>query len=630
MRWLAPLAVLLLFSTGCGHTEAAGRRVIVLGVDGMDPQFLEAHWDALPNLARLRREGDFRPLATSIPPQSPVAWSSFITGLDPGGHGIFDFIHRNPATRMPFSSMAETLGPSHTVTLGPYEIPLSGGGVRSLRKGTPFWRTLSAHGVRTSVIRMPVNFPPAECHLGESLSGMGTPDMQGSFGTFTFFTDDPAEARKQVPGGRIEHVKLEGSRVVLRIPGPANGLRRDRAPTWAELTLEADPSAPAARLTADGEISVLRQGEWSGWLRATFPLIPGISSASGIYRVYLQQVHPRLRVYVSPVNIDPAHPDLPISSPASFSRELAERLGPFYTQGIAEESSALRSGLLSRSEFLTQSHKVLDDSLRMFHYELARFDDGLLFYYFSSVDQNSHMLWGKFEPDLLEIYKGIDGAVGDAMRKAGSDATLIVMSDHGFASFDRSVHLNAWLMREGLLTLQDPAKTGDEELFRYVDWGRTQAYALGLNGIYLNLAGREPDGTVSQAERREVVERIAGKLRQFTDPKTGERVVQTVYLPGTAYRGTNVSFAPDLVVGFRRGYRASWQTALGAVPAVTIEDNTSSWIGDHCMAAETVPGVFLSNRKSRSDEPRLFDLTATILREFGVAPTEGMIGRPVF
>jgi predicted AlkP superfamily phosphohydrolase/phosphomutase len=309
---------------------------------------------------------------------------------------------------------------------------------------------------------------------------------------------------------------------------------------------------------------------------------------------------------------------------------LASRLGPFYTQGIAEESSALRSGLLSRSEFLAQSHKVLDDSLRMFHYELARFEDGLLFYYFSSVDQNSHMLWGKFEPDLLEIYRGIDGAVGDAMRKAGSNATVIVMSDHGFASFDRSVHLNAWLMREGLLTLEDPAKTGDEELFRNVDWGRTQAYSLGLNGIYLNLAGREPDGTVSQADRQGVVARIAERLKQFTDPKTGERVVQAIYLPETAYRGANVSLAPDLVVGFRRGYRASWQTALGAVPAVTIEDNTSSWIGDHCMAAESVPGVFLSNRKSRSVEPRLYDLTATILREFGVAPTEGMIGRSVF
>ena len=627
---VVPLAAAVLLAAGCSRTHAAGKRVIVLGIDGMDPTFLATHWDDLPNLQRLSREGSFHKLATSIPPQSPVAWSSFITGMDPGGHGIFDFIHRNPATRMPFSSMAETLEADRTIPLGPYVIPISGGGVRSLRTGKAFWQTLSERGVHTTVIRMPANFPPAECHQGESLSGMGTPDMQGTFGTFTFFTDDPAEKRTQVPGGRIERISLDNGHAVLRVGGPANSLRKDHAPTSSDLKIDVDPTAPAARFEAEGEQVVLREGEWSGWLRAEYPLIPGVKNTSGIYRLYLQQVHPRLRLYVSPVNIDPAAPELPISAPAGFSRELAEDLGSFYTQGIPEESSAFRAGILNRAEFLTQSKKVLDDSLRMFHYELSKFEDGLFFYYFSSIDQNSHMLWSRFESDLLPFYKGIDGVVGEAMRKAGNDTTLIVMSDHGFARFDRSVHLNTWLMREKFLALDDPSKTGDQELFAHVDWSSTQAYALGLNGIYLNLAGREPNGIVSEEERKAVAERIADRLLKMTDSKTGERVVETVYFPETAYRGHNITFAPDLLVGFNRGYRSSWQTALGAVPAATIEDNDSSWIGDHCMASDAVPGVFLSNRKSRTDEPQLYDLTATVLGEFGVGPTQGMIGRSVF
>ena len=155
-----------------------------------------------------------------------------------------------------------------------------------------------------------------------------------------------------------------------------------------------------------------------------FPLIPGLKSVRGIFRVYLQQAHPYLRIYVSPVNIDPEDPALPISTPRAYSRTLAGALGPFYTQGIAEETSAFRAGILSKAEFLTQSRKVLADSLRMFRYELDRFQDGLLFYYFSSVDQNAHMLWGRYDGDLLEIYRDVDRAIGEAMRKAGTDTAV--------------------------------------------------------------------------------------------------------------------------------------------------------------------------------------------------------------
>jgi predicted AlkP superfamily phosphohydrolase/phosphomutase len=603
--------------------------MIVLGVDGMDPAFLEAHWDSLPNLNRLRKSGDFRRLATTVPPQSPVAWSSVITGMDPGGHGIFDFIHRNPSTRMPVSSMAEASGSDRTLTIGPYVLPLSRGSIKTTRAGKAFWQTLGDHGIGATVIRMPANFPPVDCEQ-ESLAGMGTVDMKGTSGTFTFFTDDPNEKRGQVPGGLIMRIAVSGGRAVLKIQGPDNSLRRDHAVTSVDLVAHVDPSESVARFDIGSDQVILRQGEWSEWIRTQFPLITGLKGASGMFRIYLQQVHPQLRVYVSPVNIDPESPELPLTTPATYGKKLNDALGPFYTQGIPEETSAFRAGILNRAEFLVQSHRILADSMKMFRYELAKFNGGLLFYYFSSVDQNSHMLWGKFDDELLEIYKAVDVAIGEAVAKAGPDTTLMIISDHGFAKFDRATHINSWLMREGFLTLDDPTKVGDDEVFAHVDWSKTQAYALGLNGIYLNLGGRESGGIVSGFERQEVRKEIAKRLLQFRDEKTGEMVVDKVYFPETAFKGKNLRNSPDIFVGFRRGYRASWQTALGAVPKNLLDDNTQAWIGDHCMAADQVPGVLLSNRKIRATEPQLFDVTSTILKEFGLANTEGMIGQSVF
>ena len=623
-------AALALLSA-CSHpiTQAAAPRLIVIGVDGMDPVFLENHWSSLPNLNRLRQEGDFKRLATTIPPQSPVAWSSVITGMDPGGHGIFDFVHRNPATRAPMQSMSEITEPTHTLSIGPYVVPLAGGGVRPMRTGRAFWQLLSEHGVPAKVIRMPANFPPADCEA-ESLAGMGTPDLTGSNGTFSYFTDDPAETRKEAFGGHIGQINVVHGRAVLRIEGPPNSLRKDHAVSTIDLTVHPDPAAPVARFDLDAQRIVLRQGEWSGFLHASFPLIPGLKSAAGIFRLYLKQVHPNLSIYVSPVNIDPQDPALPISTPAPYSRQLADSLGPYYTQGIAEDTSAYRAGVLSKDEFLMQSKRVLADSLRMFRYELDRFSGGLLFYYFSSVDQNAHMLWGRYDDDLLEIYRAMDQAIGEAMLKAGADTRLVVMSDHGFARFDRAVHLNTFLMQNGFLTLDDPRNVGDEEVFAHVDWTRTVAYAMGLNGIYISQEGRENGGIVPPEDKQLVADKIAGRLKEFKDPVTGENVVDEVYFPETSFKGRNLKYSPDIFVGFRRGFRASWQTALGAVPKLTVEDNTQAWIADHCMASNQVPGVILSNRKISLAAPQLVDVTATVLNEFGIPKPAAMIGKSVF
>ncbi len=633
-RCAAAAAVLcaLLLPIHCGGPVAndVGKRVIVLGIDGMDPKFLERHWDQLPNLDRLRREGDFKPLATTIPPQSPVAWSSVITGLDPGGHGIHDFIHRDPYTRRPFMSMAETAEADRTLEIGDWVIPLSSGEVVQHRRGDPFWPLLTEAGVPASILRMPANFPP----MGEgtrSLSGMGTPDMHGTQGTFTFFTDDPGREAGPVSGGRIVQVPAFRHHTELEIEGPVNSFRKEQPATSAVLTVHRDPEEPVVRFDLEDRSFILEEGEWSGWLRASFPLIGPLQSVSGIFRVFLRQARPRFELYVTPVNIDPTSPALPISMPPSYSAELADAIGLFYTQGMAEDTSALRKGALSLDEFLQQSHSVLDETRRMLRYELARFESGLLFFYISSVDQNAHMLWGRYDDELLEIYRETDKMVGEAMALIDDETTLIVMSDHGFERFDRAVHLNTVLLRTGFLALDDPRNTGDAELFRHVDWSRTRAYSMGINSLYINRLGREEGGIVAEGEETEqTIAALREALLAFRDPGNGARVIEELYVSEEVFEALPTEFAPDIIVGYRPPYRSSWQTPLGGVPEKTVVDNDEAWIGDHCIAPQYVPGVLLSSRAITLEDPGLPDVPVTLLKEFGVSVPKDMIGRPLF
>ncbi len=594
--------------------------MIVLGVDGMDPEFLERHWKDLPNVARLRDTGGFRRLKTTTPPQSPVAWSTFITGLDPTAHGIFDFVHRDPKTMQPFSSMSRTEEPRFKLPLGPYVLPLSSARVETFRKGQAFWQILDTNHIPVTIQHMPTNFPPVEA--GEALAGMGTPDMRGTLGTFTYFTDDPEELARDVPGGRIVKVHGENGRFVLPVEGPPNSLRKVSKFVAIDLTVEVDSEHSAARLSLGNPVAVLKQGEWSDWLRADFPLLGWLAGARGMFRVYVKELHPRLAIYVTPVNIDPRSPDLPISAPASYSRDVARATGPFYTQGIAEDTAAFRQGVFTIQEFERQSALVANDELKLLRYSLSHFREGLLFFYFSSIDQNSHMLWGKHEPELLEVYRAVDSAIGETMNRF-PDADIVVMSDHGFNSFDRSVNLNTWLWQQGFLALQGPP-SGDDEMFVNVDWSKTQAYALGLNGLYLNIAGRERNGILHRgAESEAVMKRLAEQLPQFRDPENGRQVVEVV-------SPTHAELGPDMIVGYARTYRGSWQTALGAAPPSVIEDNTDAWIGDHCINPDDVPGVLLSNRTLHAATPGLKDITVTILSLFGANPGAGMTGRSVF
>jgi predicted AlkP superfamily phosphohydrolase/phosphomutase len=615
---------------GCGKTSASTKSIIVLGIDGMDPNFLERHWDAMPNLDKLRREGEFKRLETTMPPQSPVAWSTFITGMDPGGHGIFDFVHRNPLTLAPYSSMAQTAEGGWTIPIGPYELPLSSGQVVSFRKGKPFWEILSEHHIPTTIIRMPTDFPPDHEDEGFSVSGMGTPDLRGTFGTFALYTDVASQQSRTVPGGQIFHVELKDHSVALKIQGPDNSLRKDKAPTYVDMTVHVDPDQAAARFDIGKQQLILKEGEWSGWIQVEFPLIPGLKSAAGMFRLYAKKLQPNFELYVSPINIDPSDPELPITAPVAYSQELAKKVGLFYTQGMAQDTSAFRQGVFNYKEYVAQSHQVSLEHLKLLRYGVEHFHGGLLFFHFFGTDQDSHMLWGKYDDELLNTYKMVDETIGWVREKMG-DATLIVMSDHGFSTFDRAVNLNTWLMKQGFLVLDDPKNVSDEEMFPHVDWSKTQAYSIGLNGVYLNLQGREREGIVAPGDEADaIVKKIAEKLQNAHDPDNGKPMVGGVTLPHREFHGEMLKFAPDILVGYMPGYRSSWQTVLGAVPAALVEDNNGEWRADHCIDSRFVPGVLISNRKSRATDPHLYDLTVSLLREFGVEPAPGMIGHTIY
>ena len=626
---------------------AGAKKLIILGVDGLDPDLLTKFMaeGTMPNFARLAQEGSFRRLTSSIPPQSPVAWSNLITGMNAGGHGIFDFIHRDPKTFQLYFSTSRVEGPKHSFHLGSWVIPLGSGTAEELRHGKAFWEILDEQSVPNYVYRIPANFPPITAK-GQTLSGMGTPDLRGTYGTFTFYTDDPTAVAGAVEGGEVLQVEVQNHRVVSHLIGPANTFRRNSPAATEPFTVDVDPLEPVARVAFQDQQIVLKEGEWSGWVPVEFQLMPLIGNVKGICRFYLKQAHPRFQLYVSPINIDPANPALPISTPASYSRTLSREIGEFHTQGIAEDTKALSDGVLDDKEFLEQSRTVLAEHRRAFDVEFPKFQRGLFFFYFSSLDLNAHMMWRLTDPQhpgydaalasqygkaLEEFYEQIDQVLGEVLPKVDADTTLLVLSDHGFAPYRHSFNLNTWLLNNGYISLKNGTGGDEAEPFAGVDWSRTRAYGLGLNGLYLNLRGREREGVVEPGGQAESLLRvIRQKLLEVRDPKDNSPVITRIDLASEVYQGPYAHSGPDALVGYNRGYRAGWKTILGAFPPDVLEDNTNAWSGDHCMDYTLVPGVLLSNRKIDAQTPALTDIAPTILAEFGIPKTKDMMGRSVF
>ncbi|MFW6160883.1 MAG: alkaline phosphatase family protein, partial [Acidobacteriota bacterium] len=624
--------------------SAPAKKMLILGFDGIDPHLLQMFMSQgkLPAFSRLASQGDFKPLGTSIPPQSPVAWSNFISGTNPGGHGIFDFIHRDPQSYIPTFSASETEEARRTISVGNLVLPLSGGEVKQLRRGKAFWKHLEDYDIPATVFKIPANYPPDKTSQ-RTISGMGTPDILGTYGIFNFYTTRTAQVNEDIGGGRIHEVYVIGNQIEAKIPGPVNTFKKNRPEASINFKVYLDPVHPVAKIVLPDQEFILKEGEWSSWKRICFNLLP-TQSVSGICHFYLKQVRPDFKLYISPVNLDPANPALPICTPESYSRELEKRFGPFFTKGLPADTSALDNDVLDDGEFLQQDDFVLKERVDMFDYELLRFDSGLIFYYVSSTDQRQHMFWRHidkkhplYDPQLAlkygdvieKIYQEADKILQKALNRADKNTLVMAMSDHGFTPFRYSFNLNTWLKEAGYLSLINPWRQGEEIFFMNTDWSKTRAYAIGLNGLYINQKGREAEGIVKENGKEALVREIAHKLERFVDSRTGEHPVLRAFVSQDVYHGPFIKNAPDIILGYNRGYRISWGSPLGRIPKEIIEPNTEKWSGDHCMAPEIIPGILLTNRKIRSDSPVLADLTATIMDFFGIEKPAGLTGRSI-
>jgi predicted AlkP superfamily phosphohydrolase/phosphomutase len=618
------------------------KKVVVLGLDGLDYGLTKKWLDEgkLPNFAKLRDQGCFKPLASTIPPISPVAWSSFQTGANPGKHNIFDFLTRDRKTYAPKLSSTDIRGPSRILKLGNYRIPLGSADIRLLRKAVPFWKTLGDQGVFSSVIRVPITFP-AEKFYGIQLSAMCVPDLRGTQGMFSYYTTESGGNGQSTAGEHFQ-VTRDGNTIKGALVGPENPTHKSGNVLKCPFVVTVN-GQQGATLNVNGETLMLKEGEYSNWVKVAFKASLGIK-ISGICRFLLVSTQPEFNLYVTPINIDPEKPAMPISYPPVYSTYLSKRQGPYATLGLAEDSWALNEKLIGDDDFLQQCLQADRERETMFFDSLDNIKQGLCVCVFDGTDRVQHTFWRQMDekhpahggnfvaPDRLEIeeiYKRADKLLGKTMEKCrDKDTLLMVISDHGFKGFSYGVDLNRWLEENGYLTLKG-ADRGKKNLVN-VDWSRTRAFAIGLSGLYLNLKGREAKGIVDQkTEAPQLREEIAEKLRNLRDPVRNQPAVKQVYNARQIYRGPYSKEAPDLLVGYHAGYRASWATAVGEVTDKIFHANTKAWSGDHCIDQSLVPGVLFCNRRISDEHPGLIDIGPTVLDMFGVRVPANMDGKPL-
>jgi len=635
------------FATWGQRRRAKARRVVIIGMDGMDPE-LTAKWMAagkLPNLEALAQEGTFLPLQTATPSMSPVAWSSFMTGVDPGKHGIFDFITRDPCSYLPMLSSAKIGESSSSFGFGRFKLTFHRSFYRMLRRSQPFWKILGDRWISSSIQRVPITFPPEKFKNGVLLAGMCVPDLKGTQGSFSFFTtklrgrvmDETAGMGAENAGGTETLVRRVGAVVEGELEGPTLEGRR-RTARW-RITLAADGRSGVLELGK--ERAELPLGDYSPWVRVDF------GGVQGIARFYLQAVAPEFELYVTPIHIDPAKPVFPISQPEVYSVYLAKLLGPFATLGLAEDTWALNERRIDESAFLKQAYLYAREREAMFWDALAKTRSGLVTTVFDTTDRIQHMFFRYLDPrhpanagkDVVEhrdaverVYRWCDEFVGRVRARLNPKNTvLIVMSDHGFKQFQRGVNLNAWLRDRGYLVLQDGRRTGGD-WFEGVDWSRTRAFAMGLTGLFINRKGREARGIVKDGEELQRLKaEIADGLRALTDPgRGGARAIREVFDTAASFKGPYSYEAPDLLIGYDAGWRHSWDCAVGCTSEQVFSDNTKSWSGDHCMDPRIVPGILFCNRPISAPEPTILDLAPTVLDLFGVPAPGYMQGRSLF
>ncbi|HUG42787.1 MAG TPA: alkaline phosphatase family protein [Acidobacteriota bacterium] len=657
MNWrrIVLLACSILLGIGCStRARETDFRVVVLGFDGVDPRLVQEWIEHLPNIRRLAATGSFTSLGTTNPPESPVAWASFATGMNPGKHGIFDFLKRDPETYFPDIGLVEMEEGSFLFNLVPIRKPR----LTNNRKGLSYWKHLDSSGIRTYNLRLPIEYPPERLNHGRTWVGLGVPDIRGTWGTYFYLATDLTQwdLRETEFGGRL--IKLEFEEGDL-MRAPLDGPRDPRSDAFErieiplELELTEDLSAVVIRL--QGQEQTVEEREWSDWFRFSFSAGPFVS-LQGISRFFVLETFPEVRLYLMPISQAPDHPPLPISDPAGFSASLADRYGLFKTVGWIHETWGLNEEQIDEEIFLQDLFRNMDHLERVLLDALDDREASLYTAVSTATDSVAHMFYRLIDPEhprynaeqaerygdsILKVYQRMDAIIGRTLERLDGEDVLIVISDHGFHSWRKEFNTNTWLARNGYLTLKgaggqaDPTRMEDlfsgGSFFPNVSWPETRAYSLGLGQIYINLKGREGQGSVEPGEEYlRLTQEIRRRILEYRDPDTEEPVLEDAFLREEIYQGPYVEEAGDIQLSFLPGYRTSWQTSLGAVPPNILVANLKKWSGDHSSSSpEDTHGFFLSNRRLQTPAPAIVDIAPTLYSLFGVEIPADVDGRPL-
>jgi predicted AlkP superfamily phosphohydrolase/phosphomutase len=686
MRFLTACAlavaasVSLLACSGGTAKSQYSQKLVIIGFDGMDPDLVRQWVDEgrLPAFKKLIDQGGLYPLTTTHSPESPTAWASFATGVNAGKHNIYDFLVRDTATYFPDLGMVRRIPPKFLFNY----IPTSKPQIVSTRGGTSFWVTAGQAGVRSSILTVPVTFPPEEVEHGELLSGLPLPDIRGTMGTFSYYATDLSryEEGSTEMGGILRRLVMDGDVARTELVGPPNPVVRQQIaalrtkggpPSDADrrkiaeletqedvrlpLTIHWNRSAKTATVEIAGESIPLEVGRISRWIDLEFR-INFLIRVQGMAQMLLMNAGNELQLYVSPVNWKPDNPPVPMSHPESFAGDLFKRLGYYRTLGWAEATWPLNEDRMNEQQFMDDLYRAFDDRAQVILDRIDARQWDVLVGVIESTDRVQHMMWRLMDPkhpmydaalaqeygDAIErTYRRADTFIAEVMDHLEPGTQLMIVSDHGFHSWRKAVNLNTWLVQEGYMVIQgqQPGEKTLEDLFggsgefwENVDWSRTRAYAMGLGQIYFNLQGREGKGIVSPgAEATRLADELSARLLTMRDPEDGSAIIRAVYERDDVYSGEYIGNAAELQVGMAEGYRVSWQTTLGGSPQGIVYANMKKWSGDHGgYDFATTAGVLITSRPVNTATPNIMDIAPTVLKYFGL-PVPGYIdGRPLW